>query len=421
MTLIAEREPIVAAAVRQLLNICIVCGESRAGTGGLAAYNRLLTRHLTQAGHRVTSVSRFDRQLGGTLDYFSSQPGAAAMVDGLPTTLVRPAAGTGLLLRRLHHFTGRRRLRQLAVKGFCFAYAKSLAAAVPADVDVIHYIGTGWELLGFAALREARRRGAGFTVWPAVHAGTWGDSLLDIDLYNQADAVFCQSDHELEHLAKLGVDRRRLTRAWLAPATDPTGNGDRFRQKHGLGDRPLVLFIARKVRSKGFHTLCEAMPLVLEKVPGACLVAIGPEGEPPYPPVPSAAYLDLGVASDDEKADALAACDVFCMPSAAESFGIVYVEAWSYGKPVIGGPAEAVRELLNGGGGVRIIEQSSPEVVRALIELLSDDALRTQIGRAGYAQHRMKYNWRTVQEVHEGVFSSAVSGSGGGAGRRRLR
>ena len=91
--------------------------------------------------------------------------------------------------------------------------------------------------------------------------------------------------------------------------------------------------------------------LVLQAFPEACLLLGGP-GDPCHDELsklPHGSFRDIGLASERTKADALAACDVFCLPSSHESFGIAYVEAWSYGKPVICGTAPACRELVDNG------------------------------------------------------------------------
>jgi len=287
---------------------------------------------------------------------------------------------------------------------FRHAYQQRLAEAIPAAVDVVHYVGTGWELLGFAALAEARKRGAGFTVLPAVHPDTWGDSPLDVRLYNQADAVLTLSDHERQHLIRLGTNAALLRTIGLAPASEVTGNEGRFRRTHRLGSRPLVLFVGRKNRGKGYHALRRAMASVMAAVPSTCLITVGPDAEPPYPQLPEGALLDLGQAEETDKADALAACNVFCMPSAHESFGIAYVEAWSYGKPVVAGPAPAVRELVTDGVNGFCVSQDPTEIAAALVRLLRDPALCQHMGAAGQALQQERYTWDAVTEVHETVF-----------------
>ena len=169
-------------------------------------------------------------------------------------------------------------------------------------------------------------------------------------MYARLGAVLAQSEYEKRHLTDRGVSPEKIFVYGLgASSVPPTGDGAAFRARHGIGNRPVVLFIGRRQRYKGYHALAEAMAQVRESVPDALLVCVGPWGEPPYPELPEGALLDLGRVSEEEKEDALAACDVFCLPSTDESFGLVYVEAWRYGKPVIAGPAPAVREMVRDG------------------------------------------------------------------------
>ena len=404
--------PCVTSADRVVtkpLRICIVSAMSEETTGGLASYLRFLAKNLSRDS-AVSVVARFTQMGTGVSDYASAETPQMINHERYQTQIIAPRAAWRPALRWLISLVTRPPLQPLAQWLYSRAYQPPIAAALPASLDVVHYIGNGWELLGFTALAEARKRGAAFTMLPAVHPGTWGDSALDVILYNQADTVFVLSEFERDHLIRLGVEPARLQVTGLAPASEATGDAARFRQTHMLGDRPLILFVGRKDRGKGYHALREAMPRILEAVPDACLVAIGPDREPPYPDVPETALLDLGRAEEAEKADALAACDVFCLPSEHESFGIVYVEAWSYGKPVVGGNAPAVRELINEGIDGYCVSQDPIEIASVLFRLLSDPLLSRAIGEAGYQRQQKNYTWEAVAQTHKNVFESVIAG-----------
>ena len=203
----------------------------------------------------------------------------------------------------------------------------------------LHFVGTGWDFMGLAAARLARKKGMGFTIWPAVHPGAWGDDQIDVRLYRQADAVFCQSEYERNHLATLGVPESKLVRCGLPPMCRTDGDGTRLRSRLMIGDRPTALFLGRRDAGKGYPALLDAWQLVLQWCPDAVLLLAGPGDADAarLAQIPAENVRDLGCPSEQEKADAYAACDIFCLPSAHESFGIVYVEAWSYGKPVLCG------------------------------------------------------------------------------------
>lgn len=390
------------------LCICLVSAYSGEATGGLASYVRCLAERLGRA-HEVRVIARFDSTARGAADYAASEPPTARDGGAYSTHIIAPRPALVPALRQLARLVPRRATQGLARAVFSRAFQGSLAEAMPKHVDVVHYVGTGWELLGFAALAEARKRGAAFTVLPAVHPGAWGDSPLDVRLYNRADAVLTLSEHEKSHLIALGTDPALLHTVGLAPASEATGDGTRFRTRHGLENRPLVLFVGRKDQGKGYHTLRQAMSQVLATIPGVCLVAIGPDAEPPFPPVPDGALLDLGKASEADKADALAACDVFCMPSAHESFGITYVEAWSYGMPVVGGPAPAVRELVTDNVNGFCVSQEPDGIADALIRLLPDMDLRQRLGAAGREIQQERYTWDAVTEAHRLIFRDTLA------------
>jgi glycosyltransferase involved in cell wall biosynthesis len=276
-------------------------------------------------------------------------------------------------------------------------------------VDIVHVIGTRWELLGIAAWAIARRREAAFTISPTLHPGTWGDSVLDAALYKAADGVIALTSAEAAHLHRLGVPSEGIAVSGLGPSSPIGGDGQRFRRTHAVGDRPMILFVGRRQRYKGYHALCGAMAETAERFPDALLVVVGAETEPLFPTVPPKRFLDLGECSDETKADALAACDVFCMPSEDESFGMAYVEAWAYGKPVVAGPAPAAREIVAASGGGVCVENEPASIADGLKRLLGDPALRQRLGTEGHRYQQCEFQWDVVATRHLDAFRRALS------------
>jgi glycosyltransferase involved in cell wall biosynthesis len=105
----------------------------------------------------------------------------------------------------------------------------------------------------------------------------------------------------------------------------------------------------------------------------------------------------------------LAACDVFCRPSDGESFGIAYLEAWSFSKPVVAGPAPAVAELVQDGENGFRVANDAEAIAPVLTGLLLDRPLRRRLGAAGRELQRCRYTSPAVVEGHEAVFR-AVAG-----------
>lgn len=278
---------------------------------------------------------------------------------------------------------------------------QSFQMPVVPDCRAVHYVGTGWDFFGFAVRRFARRIKARFTVWPAVHPGQWGDDTIDLRLYRAADAVFCQSQGEADHLVARGLSRERVVSCGLPPMCSGEGDGARWRMSQGLQHRPLVFFLGRRDAGKGFPALLAAWPEVVRVNPDAVLLVAGPGEQLPR----SESMIDLGILNSAEKENVYSACDVFCLPTAHESFGIVFVEAWSYAKPVICGPAAAPREWIHDGVNGLHADQDPASVGLAINRLLGSESLRTRLGEAGRKVQRERFSWEAVLAAHQNAWA----------------
>ena len=77
-------------------------------------------------------------------------------------------------------------------------------------------------------------------------------------------------------------------------------------------------------------------------------------------------------------------CDVFCLPSVQEGFGIVFLEAMAAARPIVAARAAAVPEVVADGVSGLLAEPESDEALaNALARLRSDPALRASLGQAG--------------------------------------
>lgn len=102
-------------------------------------------------------------------------------------------------------------------------------------------------------------------------------------------------------------------------------------------------------------------------------------------------------------------CEIFVLPSRAEPFGIVIIEALIHGKPVIatrvGGIPEIVDHLENG----YLVPPEDPHsLARAILELHGDAALRDRLGRAGVATVLERFTLADTGAKFESIFSDLV-------------
>ena len=87
----------------------------------------------------------------------------------------------------------------------------------------------------------------------------------------------------------------------------------------------------------------------------------------------------------DVSANTLAAeynrSDVFCLPSAQEGFGIVFLEAMAAGKPIVAARAAAVPEVVR--RGILVEPENAEALAEAILCLYRDPDLRKSLGATG--------------------------------------
>ena len=89
----------------------------------------------------------------------------------------------------------------------------------------------------------------------------------------------------------------------------------------------------------------------------------------------------LGDLSQDELAREYNRCDIFCLPSVQEGFGIVFLEAMAAGKPILAINAAAVPEVVE--QGLLVEPESEAALAEGILCLCGDPALRRQLATAG--------------------------------------
>lgn len=230
-----------------------------------------------------------------------------------------------------------------------------------------------------------------------------------------ADAVIVLTEYEREHLLSMGVEGEKLHVVGVGTDPECIKGIDRsaFRTKRGIGGAdPMIAFVGRMEPGKGVETLLDAMPRVWRVIPTARLVLAGPSTyyssavNAKVAALPREAHgrvLLLGIISEEEKRELLVACDLLALPSRVESFGIVYLEAWACGKPVIGCRTGAVSSVIEDeGDGLLVTYGDAGELAGAIIRLLSDEPTRQRLGEKGRAKVLDRYNWdRIAKEMRE--------------------
>jgi glycosyltransferase involved in cell wall biosynthesis len=265
--------------------------------------------------------------------------------------------------------------------------------------EVIHAYDLAKPEYVATALDLARRGGARFALTPATAPELWPDAVLGRAACRQAQVIYVLTSAEAGVLSGFGAAPDRMRQIPHAPdlrgCPDPTG----FRRRLGLRG-PTVVFAGRRIPSKGYAELLRAAPLIWRELPDTRLLFLGPNSDPHVAETFRAnadlRILDLGAVDEQTKHDAIAAADVLCLPSSADVFPLVFLEAWMCGKPVVTGNFVGADSVVQHGVDGLIVEPRPREIADALIRLLSDDEMRSAMGRAGQARVRENFTWDRV-------------------------
>lgn len=145
-----------------------------------------------------------------------------------------------------------------------------------------------------------------------------------------------------------------------------------------------ILYAGEKNEHKGIYSLIEAFKRL--DVHNIELITIGPHNWKweLYKRTHSLPFLkDLGYVDHKIKEKLFSKCDIFCLPSHADSFGFAYLDAWKYKKPVIAADTPVMREIIGKGG--LLVDRKNPDGFSCILKKLVDNRkLREEIGQRGF-------------------------------------
>lgn len=292
-------------------------------------------------------------------------------------------------------------------------------ALLRAEADVVTSVNWVWAP-AYAGHLAGRVRKFALLGVPILHiARPWAHSQLFRPMLAQCDAVLAMTEAEAAFIAARGGRNPIVTGVGVAPGDFPAGTGAVMRARLGLGEAPVVGFIGRQDRHKGVVALIDAMRQVWVEAPEARLLLAGQAAHrsrdvtgalEALAPDQRARVLLLDDFPDEDATGIAAACDIVALPSVEEAFGIVYLEAWMCGKPVIGARIPSTECVIADGVDGMLAEPLDPgDLARCLLVLLADPELRDRMGRAGKAKTLGRWTWDAVTDRWEEALRSVTA------------
>ena len=185
---------------------------------------------------------------------------------------------------------------------------------------------------------------------------------------------------------------------------------DELSNKYNLNDKIILITVSRLVKRKGHETIIRILPELLNEIPNLVYLIVG-----------TGTYLSelkklvdrlnlnnqvifLGAVSDQTLATLYKLSKIFIMPAKdiqgdVEGFGIVYLDANSFGLPVIAGNTGGVKEaVLDNKTGILIDPNNKGELGQAILKLINDKELYSKMSQAGI-KHVVLFNWLKQSKI----------------------
>lgn len=302
---------------------------------------------------------------------------------------------------------------------FRLAYSPGLRRALGKDVrqfDVVH-IHTLNLYPQYSAWRVASRVGIPYLVSPHGALDPWilaqrrvlksaVNSLWQRRMLSGAAALHLMTEDE-RHLVtdlRIGAPHRVVPNGVSSQYFEDLPPSTVFRQGWLDGfDGPLIVNHGRLTAKKGLDILIEAMVKVRIAHPEARLVLIGPDDEGWAARLRSLAarhgiadaVMFIEPLTGAPLLSALAAADVWVLPSHSDAMATAMMEAMAAGRPVVTSPYVNIPSEATADEALVVVDNTPTQVAEAVISLLNQPVRRLHLGQRARS-FMARYDWMTV-------------------------
>ena len=313
----------------------------------------------------------------------------------------------------------------------CPAGVEKLRTVISDGVDLMHGHGL-WQYLVHWGASACRKAGVPYIIRPCGMLDPWSLSQGRLkkrvflalkakrDL-NLAAGLHFTTETERELVKPLGLKPRSFVIPngldWNEFETLPAPGA--FRERYGVGDRPLVVYLSRLHHKKGLDLL---LPAFAASAPEDAVLALVGPGEDSYVAGLRQKAEHLGIADrliftgmlkGVERIEALADADLFTLPSYQENFGVAVIEAAAAGTAVLISDQVNIWNEVQEAGAGRVVACDESELGEALGEMLADRGALVETGRVGRNWAKQGFAWDSIASRMDEMYEAVVGSSKG--------
>lgn len=272
--------------------------------------------------------------------------------------------------------------------------------------DLVHSFAIPFESMLCEADAYAAKQGVPHMVTPFLHVDAAGYTMPhQVGLLRRSAAVVALTDIERDYLTGLGIERvREIPAAIPAPVCKPAP----------VPEARSILFLGAVTRDKGAVHLVEAARSLWQEGVEFKLTLAGDIGEAflrYHQRLPERGQVKVpGIVSEECKAELLRECTALALPSRVDAFGIVLLEAWAQGRPVIGARAGGIPAVVDEGENGLLVPFGDVSALAAAIRrLVTRPGEAARMGWNGHKKLLERYTWEKVYPQLLAVYETVLA------------
>ncbi|GGP22641.1 hypothetical protein GCM10010970_26420 [Silvimonas iriomotensis] len=242
-------------------------------------------------------------------------------------------------------------------------------------------------------------------------------------LISESDAILAISQgiaREIQAAYDIQIRRERLHVSHLG--MPDWASGLHSIREHHAAPSIDILFVGRLEKRKGIDLLLEIAPAIVQHFPQVNFHIVGDDSIPSakgrtyrqdfelkYPQLCGSRVNFYGKIDERSLRNRYADCDIFVAPSRFESFGLIYVEAMMFGKPLVGCDVGGIPEVVDHEVTGLLVPPDSRDHLQAALETLVSNAdLRQQYGSAGRRKYEQRFSDSRMADCSVGLYQSVL-------------
>lgn len=216
---------------------------------------------------------------------------------------------------------------------------------------------------------------------------------LEKSIYDNASICFTMSSNISKSIIEqYKCDQNKVICAYAGPNSSLPKT---FNKNRVLDKTQNILFVGVDWERKGGPTLIKAFEIILKTHPEATLTIVGCN-----PKIKIHNCNVVGKVPLSQVGQYYENASIFCLPTNLEPFGLVFLEAMSFGLPIVATNIGAIPDFIDEGkNGYKVEPKNPKKLANKLLLLLNDPVKCEKFGQYGHKLFTEKYSWVNVGKI----------------------